>query len=34
MIDKEWPRVGGNMELWLEAEPGSVSLGELNAVRG
>ena len=34
VVDDEWPRVSQNMRLWLDAEPGSVSLSELNAGRG
>jgi RimJ/RimL family protein N-acetyltransferase len=34
VVDDEWSRVGQNMKLWLDAEPGSVSLSELNAGRG
>ena len=34
MLDTEWPRVGQNMKRWLDAEPGSISLGELNAAGG
>lgn len=34
LLDEEWPRVSQNMQRWLDAEPGSVSLGELNAARG
>jgi RimJ/RimL family protein N-acetyltransferase len=31
MLEEEWPSVRANMERWLESEPGSVSLGELNS---
>jgi RimJ/RimL family protein N-acetyltransferase len=31
MLDWEWPRVRANMQQWLEAEPGVVSLRALNA---
>jgi len=31
MLDREWPVRKANLERWLEAEPGSVSLRELNA---
>jgi RimJ/RimL family protein N-acetyltransferase len=31
MLDREWPRVRANMQRWLEAEPGVVSLRALNA---
>jgi RimJ/RimL family protein N-acetyltransferase len=31
MLDGEWPRVRANLERWLDAEPGTVSLRELNA---
>lgn len=30
ILDHEWPRVKANMERWLDAEPGSVSLAALN----
>jgi RimJ/RimL family protein N-acetyltransferase len=33
MLDREWPRVRANIERWLEAEPGTLSLRELNAGR-
>jgi RimJ/RimL family protein N-acetyltransferase len=32
MLDNEWPARKANLERWLAAEPGSVSLRELNAV--
>jgi RimJ/RimL family protein N-acetyltransferase len=31
MLDREWPRVRDNIQRWLEAEPGALSLRELNA---
>ena len=31
MLDKEWPNVRANMRRWLESEPGTVSLRELNS---
>jgi RimJ/RimL family protein N-acetyltransferase len=31
MLDREWPRIRANLERWFEAEPGSLSLAELNA---
>jgi RimJ/RimL family protein N-acetyltransferase len=31
MLDREWPARKANLERWLGAEPGSVSLRELNA---
>ena len=31
MLDGEWPAVKSNLEAWLTAEPGSVSLRALNA---
>ena len=31
MLDREWPRVRANIERWLDAEPGSLSLRDLNA---
>ncbi len=31
MIDDDWPRVRENMQRWLGAEPGQVSLAALNA---
>jgi len=30
LMDKDWPVVKHNMETWLSAEAGSVSLGQLN----
>jgi RimJ/RimL family protein N-acetyltransferase len=30
LLDKDWPVVKHNMETWLAAEPGSVSLRQLN----
>ncbi len=32
MLDREWPVRKANLERWLAAEPGSVSLRELNAL--
>ena len=31
MLVEEWPSVRANMKRWLESEPGSVSLRELNS---
>ncbi len=31
MLDGEWPRVRANLERWLDADPGSLSLRRLNA---
>ena len=33
MLDREWPRVRHNIERWLGAEPGALSLRELNEAR-
>lgn len=31
ILDQEWPAIRANMKRWLESEPGSVSLGQLNS---
>jgi RimJ/RimL family protein N-acetyltransferase len=33
MLDADWPSRRAAMETWLDAEPGSVSLGELTALQ-
>ena len=33
ILDGEWPSVRANMKRWLESEPGTVSLGQLNSSR-
>jgi RimJ/RimL family protein N-acetyltransferase len=31
MLDREWPRARANLERWLDAEPGTLSLSAMNA---
>jgi hypothetical protein len=31
MLDREWPRARANLERWLAAEPGTLSLTAMNA---